>query len=501
MALANVERAHDQAVASCQETQARSAHASLASCTIGERITEPSSQLAVKEPSRQLVVKEPEPVQEEPRDEAAEMAKLAAHQQAAMKIVAQHMIQQVDAANAHHERVKSGLSVQLAELGPSDASIDQKVRRRSIESQIKEAERAHAGQLEALEEKVCSASFEHIPECVHRNRHPPHALCTKSPTPSTMPPLCPQASVALSHVEEQHQRALAKLKQETQSEVGSIASTRMSAGNVSLGTDDPVQGSATLQAEALEEWSQLEDKKKDQMRAEAQKLTARMRSKQVEHEQAITAARARADKATSEAARARFEDEIREKEAQHARELQNLEAQASRLPPPPPPPRFHLRLLLTTRHGKRTGNGVSRPYRGRVCEQCRQGKAADVAARLVPGWKFAADVERARARLAVAVAEDAGTTDRGAASGHFMAGRTGALGLQRAARRPSEHPEAPGLQDSDPGQIPCRPCGQLAGRQPCAGHAPSLRDARREPERCRRGLIPRVRGTHAEGES
>jgi hypothetical protein len=252
-----------------------------------------------------------------------------------------------------------------------------------------------------------------------------------------MPPLCPQASVALSHVEEQHQRALAKLQQETQSEVGSIASTRISACNVSLGMAEPAHGSATLQAEALEEWSQLEDKKKDQMRAEAQKLTARMRSKQVEHEQAITAARARADKATSEAARARFEDEIREKEAQHARELQNLEAQASRLPPPPPPPpppRFHLRLLLTTRHGKRTGNGVSRPYRGRVCEQCRQGKAADVAARLVPGWKFAADVERARARLAVAVAEDAGTTDRGAANGSFMAGPTGAFGPQRATR-------------------------------------------------------------------
>ena len=250
-----------------------------------------------------------------------------------------------------------------------------------------------------------------------------------------MPPLCPQASVALSHVEEQHQRALAKLQQETQSEVGSIASTRISACNVSLGMAEPAHGSATLQAEALEKWSQLEDKKKDQMRAEAQKLTACMRSKQVEHEQAITAARARASRArfVDEAARARLMDEIREKEAQHARELQNLEAQASRLPPPPPPPRFHLRLLLTTRHGKRTGNGVSRPYRGRVCEQCRQGKAAVVAARLVPGWKFAADVERARAGL-LAVAQDAGTTERGAASGHFVAGRTGALGPQRAAR-------------------------------------------------------------------
>ena len=166
-----------------------------------------------------------------------------------------------------------------------------------------------------------------------------------------MPPLCPQASVALSHVEEQHQRALAKLQQETQSEVGSIASTRISACNVSLGTAEPAHGSATLEAEALEKWSQLEDKKKDQMRAEAQKLTARMRSKQVEHEQAITAARARADKATSEAARARFEDEIREKEAQHARELQNLEAQASRLPPPPPP--TALSSALASHHSPR----------------------------------------------------------------------------------------------------------------------------------------------------
>ena len=181
MALANVERAHDQAVASCQATQASRAHASLASCIVGERIIEPSYQLAVKEPSRQLVVKEPEPVQEEPRDEAAEMAKLAAHQQAAMKIVAQHMIQQVDAANAHHERVKSRLSVQLAELGPTDTSLDQRVLRRSIERQIKEAERVHAGQLEALEVTVCSSSFEHT-DCTRRTG------CTNSlPPPQCRP--------------------------------------------------------------------------------------------------------------------------------------------------------------------------------------------------------------------------------------------------------------------------------------------------------------------------
>ena len=183
--------------------------------------------------------------------------------------------------------------------------------------------------------------------------------------------------MALSHLEEEHQRALAKLKLETQSETGSITSTRMPAGCVSPGTNEPVKSIATLQAEALEEWSQLEDKKKDQMRAEAQKLTARMRSKQAEHEQAITAARARADKATSEAARARFEDEIREREAQHARELQKLEAQASRLHPPltthcTPP--FHPRMLPTSSHVKRTGNGISRPHRERVCEHCCQGK-------------------------------------------------------------------------------------------------------------------------------
>ena len=141
--------------------------------------------------------------------------------------------------------------------------------------------------------------------------------------------------MALSHLEEEHQRALAKLKLETQSETGSITSTRMPAGCVSPGTNEPVKSIATLQAEALEEWSQLKDKKKAKMRAEAEKLTALMRSKQVEHEQAITAARTRASRArfADEAARARFMDEIREKEAQHARELQKLEAQVNRVYP------------------------------------------------------------------------------------------------------------------------------------------------------------------------
>ena len=65
--------------------------------------------------------------------------------------------------------------------------------------------------------------------------------------------------MALSHLEEEHQRALAKLKLETQSETGSITSTRMPAGCVSPGTNEPVKSIATLQAEALEEWSQLKD--------------------------------------------------------------------------------------------------------------------------------------------------------------------------------------------------------------------------------------------------
>jgi hypothetical protein len=159
MALANIERAHDQAVASCQATHAR---------------------LLMDEPSRQIVVKEPSP-QEEPRAEAAVIAKLEAHQQAAMRIVAEHMIPQVEAANAHHERVKSRLSVQLAELGPTDTSLDQRVLRRSIERQIKEAEREHAGQLEALEGKVCSSSFEHT-DCTRRTG------CTNSlPPPQCRP--------------------------------------------------------------------------------------------------------------------------------------------------------------------------------------------------------------------------------------------------------------------------------------------------------------------------
>ena len=66
--------------------------------------------MLIREPSRQLVISEPTSVQvqEEPesRDEATEMAKLVAHRQAAMKIVAQHVPangRSKRAARARHE--------------------------------------------------------------------------------------------------------------------------------------------------------------------------------------------------------------------------------------------------------------------------------------------------------------------------------------------------------------------------------------------------------------
>ncbi len=136
LALANVERAHDEAVATCQTTRAS---------------------MLIREPSRQLVISEPTSVQvqEEPesRDEATEMAKLAAHRQAAMKIVAQHMYQQMAAANARHERVMSQLKEQREDLAQrEDARNIAAVY--VIESKIKAAERVNAELLESLEQKV-----------------------------------------------------------------------------------------------------------------------------------------------------------------------------------------------------------------------------------------------------------------------------------------------------------------------------------------------------------
>ena len=179
--IAKVERAHDLAIATYQSGQALSivdepsrpliVHESSSRQLVARESSkqlvaqessrplvahESSKQLVARESSRQLVVEQSAPVQEEPRDEAAEIAKLEAQQQAAMKIVAQHMVPEVDAVNTQHELVMSRLREQLAELGPTDASMDQKALHKTIESKINEAERAHAEHLESLDKKVRS---------------------------------------------------------------------------------------------------------------------------------------------------------------------------------------------------------------------------------------------------------------------------------------------------------------------------------------------------------
>ena len=131
LALANVERAHDRAIESITSTST---------------ICEPAYRSLVQSESQQETLEEPQ------RNEAAETAKLVEHQQAAMKIVAQHMIQQVDSVTANHEVRMSRLKEQLAGLG--HALMEDKMARRAIESQIKESERAHTEQLKSLEEKV-----------------------------------------------------------------------------------------------------------------------------------------------------------------------------------------------------------------------------------------------------------------------------------------------------------------------------------------------------------
>ena len=121
LALANVERAHQQAIATIRESAARS--------------------LVMQPPS-----------QEPPRAEAADMASLTAHQQAALKIVAQHTIQKVDRVTANHELVMRLLKDQLVGLGHS--SMDDMVARRAIENELEKSERAHNELLKSLEEKV-----------------------------------------------------------------------------------------------------------------------------------------------------------------------------------------------------------------------------------------------------------------------------------------------------------------------------------------------------------
>jgi len=77
------------------------------------------------------------------------------------------------------------------------------------------------------------------------------------------------------------------------------------------------------------EWSQLEEEKKASMRAEAQRLMAEMHKKQEMHEMVMAAARERVEHATTDVARALFTDDLRLHEEHHAKELQELEAQAT----------------------------------------------------------------------------------------------------------------------------------------------------------------------------
>ena len=82
-------------------------------------------------------------------------------------------------------------------------------------------------------------------------------------------------------------------------------------------------------AEAVAEWSQLEDEKKATMRATAKRLMDEMHHKQAMHDKVMAAARERVENATSDVARKLFKDDIRLHEENHAKELQQLEEQAS----------------------------------------------------------------------------------------------------------------------------------------------------------------------------
>ena len=172
--------------------------------------------------------------------------------------------------------------------------------------------------------------------------------------------MCPQASVALSHVEARHRQSVAKLKREFPHAAplelmgGDRICDKPNDGSGDLGDGDgttvgsgdnvPAEGEAAV---ALIEWSQLEDEEKDRVRAEAQRLMAEMVKKQEAHEKAIAATRKRLEHTTTEAikghfgqsrapsARASFECRvaIRLQEEHHAMDLVALEAQASPYPP------------------------------------------------------------------------------------------------------------------------------------------------------------------------
>jgi hypothetical protein len=273
LALANVEQAHEEAVANCKKNRAAAASSAAASSKS----------------------------EEQKKKDSAEMAKMVEHQQAAMKIVAQHMMQQVDTATVHNERVVSKLKEQLQGLA-GNSSMDAKMQRKAVEEQIRTAERSHREHLEMLEQK---------------------------------------ASVALQHVEKQHQRAVSKL---TESQVASSTSASSgfklallpasSSSCSKTGSDVMGSESSDSQAQAAPgvkpEPAQLDQHKKARMRQQAEVLMARVQGLHTQHAETMTVLQARAANATTGAARAVFEGEIRAKEHQHTAELQRVEAQAAK---------------------------------------------------------------------------------------------------------------------------------------------------------------------------
>ena len=101
LALVNVERAHDRSVVSVTST--------LPTC-------EPAEQSLAQSKSELEASEEPH------HDEAAETAKLVKRKKGAMKVVADHMIQQVDTVTVNHEMRMSHFKEQLA--GLDHASMD-----------------------------------------------------------------------------------------------------------------------------------------------------------------------------------------------------------------------------------------------------------------------------------------------------------------------------------------------------------------------------------------
>jgi len=257
MSLAEVERVHDEEVASCKA-----------------KAFSMSKAAPVVAPSTAVVVAPAQPENPPVLDAKAELAKMEEHKKGAMKVVAQHMMKQVQSATQHHDHTMAKLK-EKRDADAADASMDAEMRRRSLGKQMQEVQRAHDAHLQQLEYK---------------------------------------ASVALQHVEKQHQHALSKLK-------GQGQAARQNDGGGSAATIEEV--------EAVEDWTHMEAEKQKQLREVAEKLMLRMKEVQKQHDSAVALLQARADAATHGGARTLFEEDIKVKEKHHRQSLEDLEAQAA----------------------------------------------------------------------------------------------------------------------------------------------------------------------------